>query len=222
MRKLTTTLAALATITLVGLAPPFGGIARAQESRGGGGAVSAQMVAELQQFSAENTSLKAENATLKQQLAAVQKERDGLKKGQQSTESRMKSSQAALARSTAADTSDQQKIAAMQASTQQLIAKFRELVETLRKSEVEAASAKQTLAMRQQDLKVCSDRNQALYKLDEDVLTHFERQGFWTRLASDEPFTRIERVRLENFADESREGAQDQKYTPPAGAIPGN
>lgn len=221
MRKLSA-LAVVATVTLVGLAPPFGGIARAQESRGGGGAVSAQMVAELQQFSAENTSLKAENAQLKQQLAAAQKERDDMKKGEQSTESRMQSSQVALARSTAADTSDQQKIAAMQASTQQLIAKFRELVEALRKSEIEAASAKQTLAMRQQDLKVCSDRNQALYKLDEEVLTHFERQGFWTRLASDEPFTRIERVRLENFADESREGAQDQKYTPPAGAIPRN
>lgn len=221
MRKLTT-LAVFATVTLVGFAPAFDGVARAQESRGGGGAASAQMVAELQQISSENTSLKADNAQLKQQLAAAQKERDDLKKGRQSTESKMKSSQAALARSTAADTSDQQRIAAMQASTQQLIAKFRELVETLRKSELESATAKQTLAMRQQDLKVCSDRNQALYKLDEDVLTHFERQGFWTRLASDEPFTRIERVRLENFADESRDGAQDQKYAPPAGAVPGN
>jgi chromosome segregation ATPase len=217
MRKLTT-LAVIGTVTLVGLVPMPGGVARAQESRGGGGAVSAQMVAELQQFSSENTSLKAENSQLKQQLAAAQKERDDLKKGQQSTESKMRSSQAALARSTAADTSDQQKIAAMQASTQQLIAKFRELVGALRKSEIEASTAKQTLAMRQQDLKVCSDRNQALYKLDDDVLTHFERQGFWTRLAADEPFTRIERVRLENLADESRTRAQDEKYTSPAGA----
>jgi chromosome segregation ATPase len=218
MRKLTT-LAVVATVTLAGLAPPFGGIARAQESRGGGGAVSAQMVAELQQFSAENTSLKAENAQLKQQLAAAQKERDTLKKGQQSTESRMKSSQAALARSTAADTSDQQRIAAMQASTQQLVAKFRELVETLRKTEIDDATAKQTLAMRQQDLKVCTDRNQALYKLDDDVLTHFERQGFLTRLASDEPFTRIERVRLENYADETRGQADTQRYLKPSGTV---
>lgn len=219
MRKLTT-LAVVATVTLAGLALPFGGVARAQESRGGGGAVSAQVVAELQQFSAENTSLKAENAQLKQQLAAAKKERDDLKKGQQSTESRMKSSQAALARSTAEDTSDQQKIAAMQASTQQLIAKFRELVETLRKTEIDDTTTKQTLAMRQQDLKVCSDRNEALYKLDDDVLTHFEKQGFFTRLASDEPFTRIERVRLENFADESRGQADAQRYVKPETAAP--
>jgi hypothetical protein len=219
MRKLTT-LAVIATVTLAGIAPPFAGIARTQESRGGGGAASAQVIAELQQLSAENTSLKAANVQLKQQLAAAGKERDALKKGTQATDLRIKSSQVALARSNAEDAGDQQKIAQLQAGTHQLIAKFRELVETLRQTEIEAASAKQTVAMRQQDLKVCSDRNQALYKLDDDVLTHFERQGFWTRLASEDPFTRIERVRLENFADESREGAQDQKYSPPAGAVP--
>lgn len=214
MRNLTT-LAVLAAATLAGVASLTAEVAHAQESRGGG-AVSAQMVAELQQLSAESTSLKAENAQLKQQLAAAQKERDALKKGTQATDVRIKSGQAALARSDAQDASDQQKIAQLQEGTQQLIAKFRDLVATLRKTEIEAATAMQTLAMRQQDLKVCSDRNQALYKLDSDVLTHFERQGFWRRVASDEPFTRIERVRLQNFADESRNQAQDQKYAPPA------
>ena len=207
----------LATVALAGLAALTGGTAQAQESRGGGGAVSAQMVAELQQFSAENTSLKAENAQLKQQLAAATKDRDALKKGQESTESKMKSSQAALARSSADNASDQQKIAAMQASTQQLVAKFRELVETLRKTEIDDATNKQALAVRQQDLSVCSQHNEALYKLDDDTLTHFEKLGFFSRLASDEPFTRIERVRLENFADESRGKAQEQLYAPPAG-----
>jgi chromosome segregation ATPase len=219
MRNLTIP-AVLATVTLAGLATLTAGVAQAQESRGGGGAVSAQMVAQLQQFSAENTSLQAENAQLKQQLATAQNERDALKKGQQSTESRMKSSQVALARSTAEDTSDQQKFAALQASTQQLIAKFRELVETLRKTEIEDAANKQTLAMRQQDLSVCTQHNQALYKLDDDVLAHFERQGFLTRLASDEPFTRIERVRLENFADESHGRAEEQQYSPAPAAVP--
>lgn len=219
MRNLTLTRAVLATATLASLAALTVDHAHAQEARGGG-AVSAQMVAQLQQLSAENTSLKSDNAQLKRQLAAAQKDRDALKKGTQATDGRIKSSQAALARSNAQDASDQQKIAQLQAGTQQLIAKFRELVATLRKSEIEAATAKQTLAMRQQDLKVCSDRNQALFKLDDQVLTHFERQGFWTRLASDEPFTRIARVRLGNYVDESRGRAQDQKYSPPPGAIP--
>ena len=222
MRSLTPTLVVVSIATLVGISLLRADLARAQEARGGGGAVSAQMVAELQQLSAESTALKAENAQLKQQLAAARKERDGLKKGEQATDARVRTSQAALARSTAEAASDQQKIDQMQTGMQQLVAKFRELVGILRKTELEEAATKQSLAMRLQDLTVCTQRNQALYELDDDVLTHFERQGFWTRLASDEPFTRIERVRLENYADENRARGAVQRYSAPAGAVPEN
>jgi len=218
MKNPTLTLAVLATVALTGVSTLTAEVAHAQESRGGGG-INAQVIAQLQQLSAENASLKSDNEQLKQQLAAAQKERDALKKGAQSTDARMRASQAALARSTADDTSDQQRLAQGQAAMQQLIAKFRELVETLRKTEIDETTTQQGLAMRQQDLTVCTQRNQALYKLDDDVLTHFEGQGFLTRLASDEPFTRIERVRLENYADESRDKAQVQRYAPPAGAV---
>lgn len=194
--------------------------AHAQEARGGGGAVSAQMVAELQQLSAEQTSLKAENAQLKKQLAAVTAERDKLQKGERATDLRARSSAAALAQSNAQQASTQQKLTLLQGQTQQLITKFREIVDTLRKTEIENAHIKQTLAMRQQDLLTCTEHNQALYKIDDDVLTHFEKRGFLARLASDEPFTRIERVRLENFGDESRGRADEQRYVPPPGAIP--
>ncbi|MDE2450934.1 MAG: hypothetical protein KGO22_18300 [Gammaproteobacteria bacterium] len=193
----------------------------AQEARSGDGAVSAQMVAELQQLSAERTSLKADNEQLKQQLAAAQKERDALKKGAQATDLRVKSGQAALARSNAQEAASEQKIAQMQAAMQQLIAKFRDLAGTLRQAELENATTKQTLAMRQSDLATCSQHNQALYKLDDEVLRHFERQGFFARLAQDEPFTQIKRTQLENFAVESRGSADEQKYVPPAAAAPG-
>lgn len=192
------------------------GAAPAQESRGGGGGVSAQVVAELQQLSAESASLKAENEQLKKQLAAVTAERDQLKKGASAAGLRAKSSEAALARTNAQEASTEAKLTQTQAAAQQLIAKFREVVATLRKTEIEEAQTKQTLAMRQEDLRTCTDRNQALYKLDDEVLTHFERQGFLSRLASDEPFTRIKRVQLQNYADEARGRADDQRYTPPA------
>jgi len=190
--------------------------ARAQEARSGGGAVSAQLVAELQQLSAERTSLKAANTQLERQLAAAEKERDALKKGAQATDLRVKTGQAALARSNAQEAASEQKIAQLQAGMQQLIAKFRDLADTLRKVEIEDATTKQTLAMRQSDLATCSQHNQALYRLDDEVLTHFERQGFLSRLASDEPFTRIKRTQLENFAIESRGSADDQRYVLPA------
>lgn len=194
--------------------------AHSQAARGGGGAVSAQMVAELQQLGAERTALKAENDQLKKQVAALTAERDQLKKGEHATDLRAGSSAAALARSNAQEASSQQKITQMQAATQQLIGKFREVVDTLRKTEIEDAQTKQTLAMRQQDLRTCTEHNQALYEIDDDVLAHFERQGFLARLAADEPFTRIERVRLENYGDESRGRAEKQRYVPPAGAVP--
>ena len=193
---------------------------QAQEARSGGGAVNAQLAAELQQLSAESAPLKAENAQLKQQLAAARKERDALKKGQQATALRVKSSQAALARSTAQAAASEQKGAQLQAAMQQLIAKFRQLGDTLRKVEIEDVTTKQKLAMRQSDLATCAQHNQALYQIDDDVVKHFQSQGFFTRLAADEPFTRIERVRLENYATESRARAADQRYSPPAGAVP--
>lgn len=195
--------------------------AHSQQARGGGGgAVSAQMVAELQQLGSERTALKAENEQLQKRLAAVTAERDQLKKGERATDLRAESRAAELARSNAQQAGTQQKLTLLQAQTQQLIGKFREVVDTLRKTEIENAQTKQTLAMRQQDLSTCAQHNQALYKIDEDVLTHFERQGFMARLAADEPFTRIERVRLENYSDESRGRAEEQRYVPPAGATP--
>lgn len=194
--------------------------AHGQEARSGGGAVSAQLVAQLQQLGAERTSLKAENAQLQQQLAAAQKERDALKKGQQVTDAKVRSGAAALAASNAQEAASQEKIAQLQAGMQQLIGKFRDLAATLRTVEIEDATAKQTLAMRQSDLATCSQHNQALYQIDEDTLRHFESRGFFTRLAADEPFTRIERVRLQNYGTESRARAADQRYSPPAGAVP--
>lgn len=189
-----------------------------QEARGGG-AVSAQVVAELQQLGSERTALKAENDRLKKQLATITAERDQMKKGERATDLRARSSEAALARSNAQQSSTQQKLTQLQGEAQQLVAKFREVVATLRKTEIEDAQTKQTLAMRQQELSTCTERNHALLKIDNDVLAHFERQGFFARLASDEPFTQIERVRLENYADESRGRAEQQHYIPPAGAV---
>jgi chromosome segregation ATPase len=216
MTHVRTTVLVLLMAGLAGVMAP----AHSQEARSGGGAASAELVAELQQLSAERSALKSQNEQLQQQLVAVKAERDRLRQGARSSDLRARSSAAALASSKAEEQSSEQKLAQMQANVQQLIAKFRQVVDTLRKTEVEEANAKQTLALREQDLSSCTEHNQALYKLDEEVLAHFEKQGFWSRLAADEPFTRIERVRLENYADESRGRAEDQRYAPPAGAIP--
>jgi hypothetical protein len=80
--------------------------------------------------------------------------------------------------------------------------------------ETERTTAKQTLATRDQDLKVCVDRNLALYKLDDEVLTRLEHQSMWTRVAASEPFTKIKRYQLENLVDDYKDRADAQRLDP--------
>jgi len=93
---------------------------------------------------------------------------------------------------------------------QELIAKFRETIDKLRETETDGAAAKQLLTLRDRELHACVDHNLALYRLNDEVLTHFERQGFWAQLARSEPFTQIKRARNENLIDDYRSSAQDQ------------
>jgi hypothetical protein len=48
------------------------------------------------------------------------------------------------------------------------------------------------------------------------VLTRLENQGFWTRAAQAEPFTKIARIQNENLVDEYRARAKEQLIPPPA------
>lgn len=180
--------------------------AAAQTPRGGGGA-SAQLLEQMQQLASERTALQAENEKLKGQLADLRKDRDALKAGQQVIERRAQGAAAALAQSTSQREVSERELTQYRAKMEELIAKFRETIEKLREAETAGATARQSLATREHELKGCVDHNLALYHLNDEVLTHFDRQGFWSRT---EPFTQIRRVRNENLIDEYRSRAQDQ------------
>jgi hypothetical protein len=107
----------------------------------------------------------------------------------------------------------------LKAKTQELITKFRETVQALRDVETGSLAAKQSLATRDHELKVCIDRNLALYDLNQEVLTRLEKQGVFSRVAQAEPFTRIKRAQLENLIDDYKARAEDQR--PKLGASPG-
>jgi chromosome segregation ATPase len=192
------------------------GAAQAQVARpSSGGGQSAELVQQLQQLGSERTALNAENAKLKKELDATRKERDLLKKAQQTFERRVKASEAtvksledsAAARRNAAD----QELARTKDNLQQLIAKFRETAAALREVEADRAQAKQTIVAREQALKLCVDRNLALYQLNQEVLTRLENQSVLGRMARAEPFTQIKRVQLENLVDEYKSRADDQR-----------
>jgi chromosome segregation ATPase len=188
-----------------------------QTARSGGGA-SAQLMQQMQQLASERTSLQAENAKLKKDLEDLRKDRDALKNGQQVVDRRAKSAEISLEESVARSQSEGQELAQSKEKLQQLVGKFRETLQTLREVEAQQTTAKQTLAVRDRDLKSCVDHNIALYKLNQEVLTRLEKQTVWSRVAQAEPFTKIKRVQLENLVDEYKDRADEQRLAPVSGA----
>jgi chromosome segregation ATPase len=206
------------SIAALGLVAPS---IHAQSARSGGGA-SAQLLQQMQQLASERTSLQAQNAKLKKDLEDLRKDRDALENSQQAMDKRAKSSEAALKQQqqlAQRQSGANEEIAQTKEKLQQLVGKFRETLQTLKEVETAQATATQTLATRDQELKVCVDHNRALYKLDDEVLTHMEHQTVWTQVASSEPFTRIKRTQLENYVVESR-GKADEHAISPANTTP--
>lgn len=190
-------------------------MAEAQTARSGG-APNALLMQQMQQMASERTALQAENARLKKELDDVKKDRDQLKKGHDASDQRVKAGEAALARSNQQRESTEQELTQTKAKTQELIAKFRETIDEMRKVETDDTTNKQALAMRDQELHTCVDRNLALYKLNDEVLTYIEKQGAWSHVALAEPFTRIKRVQNENLVVEYKAKAQQERAAPPA------
>ena len=194
--------------------------ALAQTARsGGGGAQNAQLVQQLQQLASERTAMQAEQAKMKKELEDLRKERDTLKAGQAAAGQRSRAeADAAVARSTRDREATEKELSQVKQRTQELIDKFKETAQALREVETDRATAKQALVRQGQELDACVANNQALYKLNDEVLTRFDQQGVWSRVAQAEPFTRLKRVQLENLIDGYRTRADDQKFTPGMGA----
>lgn len=194
--------------------------ASAQTSRGGGSTSNAQVIQQLQQLGSERTQLQAENARLKRELEDLKKERDALKAGQQSSSARERAATAAATRGTQQREGLESELARQKERMQELVAKFRETGQALREVETDRGAKAQSLTLREQELKACTERNGALYDLNREVLDRLEHQGVWSSLAAKEPFTRLKRTQLENLADGYRDRAEDNRVEPPAAQPP--
>jgi chromosome segregation ATPase len=215
------------TTCLLLLTVTVSGQAQAQEARSGGGA-SAQMVQQLQQVAAERTELQAQNAKLQKDLDDARKERDALKSGQQALQHRAEQADANVKQAqqgilTQRQASDQE-IGRWRSKLDEVVAEARKIAQQLQEVEAARTRLTQTLADRDQQSKVCTDHNKALYELNSEILTHFDHQSVWSRMAQAEPFTQIKRNQLDNLLDDYRTRAQDQRVTPtssgPAAAAP--
>jgi prefoldin subunit 5 len=191
--------------------------AQAQTARpSSGGGNNPQLLQQLQQLASERTALQAENARMKRELDEIRKERDTLKTGQKGLAERARASELALSRTNRESESSEREVAELKTRMQELIAKFRETAQTLRDVETQNTSARQTLVEKERALNVCIDRNVALYKLNDEVLTRLDGDGMFSRLGRAEPFTQIKRVQLENLIDEYKDRADQQIATPAA------
>jgi chromosome segregation ATPase len=215
MIRLSRSFVALAGVAVAG----FGGFAGAQTARSGGGG-NAVLMQQMQQLAAERTTLQAENEKLKTQLAEVTKDRDGLKTAQQGVERRARDASAALAQSNTQRTAVDEELTQTKAKMQELIARFRETIQKLREAETADATDKQALTARERELTVCADRNVALYRLNDEVLTRLDKVGFWSKASMAEPFTKIKRTQNENLVDDYRSRAQEQRLAPAASPSP--
>ena len=191
----------------------------AQTARTGGSA-NAQLTQQMQQLASERTTLQAENARLKKELDDTRKERDQYKNAQKSVDARVKTSAAELAQSASQRQNLENELKLNRDKTDQLVAKFRETLQSMREVETNLSTEKQTVATRDQELKSCTERNSALYQLNGEILTHIEHESTWSHLARAEPFTQIKRVQMENLVDGYKGRAKDQKLPASPDASP--
>jgi chromosome segregation ATPase len=180
-----------------------------QTERAGSGA-NTQLMRQMQQLASERTQLQADNARLKQELDAARRERDALKGASAATDKRLRSLEVGAARAGGERDASAQELTQLRARMEELIGKFRETATALRDVETQRATAVQSLAVRDGELAQCGDRNQKLFDLNDEILTHFGNRGFWSGLASAEPFTKLKRTQLENLIGEYRGKAEDQ------------
>ncbi len=187
----------------------------AQEARSGGGSPNAALAQQLQQLASERTDLQAQTAKLQKDLDDMRKERDALKAARLISDKRVQLSDSAIhqAQESAAASKDAaaKEVARWKQQTDQLVAKYRELAGTLQGVETDRDSLKQILAARDQSIKVCVDHNIALYDISVEVLNRLDHPSAWAALGRAEPFTRIERTRLDNLVVEYKERANAQR-----------
>jgi chromosome segregation ATPase len=181
----------------------------------------AQVMQQLQQLASERTQLQADNARLKLDLDAANKKLKSLQSEKDAASRKAQGSESALARLTASSETLNQNLTQQRARMDELVAKFRETLATLKEVESDRANKSNQLATRNRELNSCVEKNLALYKISLEVLAHLEHQGFWSSVARAEPFTRLKRTEIENLVDEYKDRAKDQrvdeKSKPPGG-----
>jgi chromosome segregation ATPase len=187
----------------------------AQVQRSGNDA--ARVMQQVQQLTAERNTLQSSNDDLRKQLADLKAQLAQLGKQSSAQQAKLRTKCAAPAASARDTQATQESAAALEKSKerlQQLLTRFRESTATLAGVETERNNLNAELATTKLELGNCIERNVGLYELSQTALDRLGKRGFWTRLAEQEPFTRVQRTRLDNLIDDDRQRALNLRVPP--------
>jgi chromosome segregation ATPase len=182
------------------------GAAFAQTQRSGGGEAQ-KFMQQYQQIAAEKSALQAQLIQSKKDLDAAQAELAAMKKERDELKARSGGATAQIAQLHAATEAADKNTDLYKQRMGELVERFRATATTLKDVEADRTQVRKNLETRASQLDKCMDQNAELFGLAGDILDHYEHIGLLTKVSASEPFTRITRTRLQNFADEYRERA---------------
>jgi chromosome segregation ATPase len=186
------------------------GTAMAQVERSGGGA-NAQMAQQYQQVAAERNALQAANAKLKKDLDDQKSQLASALKQVAALKARDGGSAAQLAAAQTAKRNSDEEIEKTKAKLQELLARFRDTVAALSGVETERDQVKRDLTASIVRYDVCAQRNVEISQISNEVLDRLDHQTAIGVMFRAEPFTRIQRTRLDNLVDEYRQRVEELK-----------
>jgi len=195
-------------------------MAQGQSERSGGG-VNAQLAQQYQQAVAERTQLQSDNAKLKKDLDDTKKELDAAKRQLAALNANTGKAQAELTAAQTSSQNNEKTLEQTKAKLQELVDRFRDNVATLRGTETERVQLQQQLVQAKAAIDQCAQRNVALSELNAEVLDRYQHQGVFDHLAKAEPFTRIERAKIDNLVLEDRQRVDELRVQKQSTAVQG-
>lgn len=195
---------AIASI-IIPLLAALGPAAHAQVARSGGASVNTQLTQQYQQVLAERSKLQADNDQLKKQLDAAKAGLDASKHKLATSGVDAGKLQAQLSAAQASEENSKKALEQMRAHMQELIARFRDTIDKTRVVELERDKLQQQLTQTTVSLNTCADRNVKMFEVNAQLIDHLQHHGVFGRVTRAEPFTQIERTRLDNLVLEDRE-----------------
>lgn len=161
--------------------------------------------------------LAQDKAAVDAELLKLRAENAQLKKGAKATESTLAARAAALESATREASGAQgrltraeRRLARVTGQLREVVAKYREKAAALRRTEAERAELDARLAATRRELEDAEEKNLALYKLNEEILARFEREGPWDGLLRKEPFSGLKRVEIENLVQDYEDDMGEQ------------